>query len=264
VLVTAVARALAGLLALAAAVTSLGAGNPPRPWEPSMGAAIAYASHRDGTIAFAVRTPMRSWGWHARQTFHSASVIKAMLLVAYLNRPSVRHRALTDSDRALLDPMIRVSDNNAASRVLGIVGTGALRLVAYRAAMRRFTPVAGWWGMSEIDAVDQVRFFLRIDRLVPARHRAYALGLLRTITPAQRWGIARVRPYGWRLYFKGGWGGAGTGWVDHQVALLTRGRQRVSVAILTSMDDNHEYGEQTLRAIAKRLLRGLGSAQAVP
>lgn len=29
--------------------------------------------------------------------------------------------------------------------------------------------------------------------------------------------IALVRPLGWRLYFKGGWG-SGTGWVDHQVA----------------------------------------------
>lgn len=28
--------------------------------------------------------------------------------------------------------------------------------------------------------------------------------LLNTITPAERWGIARVRPPGWRLYFKGG------------------------------------------------------------
>ena len=27
-------------------------------------------------------------------------------------------------------------------------------------------------------------------------------------------------PPGWHLYFKGGWG-SGTGWVDHQTALLT-------------------------------------------
>jgi hypothetical protein len=263
VLVTAAARALAGLLALVAAVTTLGAGSSPRPWQPSVGAAVQYASHRHGVIAFAVRTRSRSWGWHARQTFHSVSVIKAMLLVAYLNRPPVRNRDLAASDRALLEPMIRWSDNDAAGEVLEIVGTGALRLVAYRAAMRRFTPMAGWWGMSQIDAVDQARFFQRIDRLIPPRHRAYALRLLRTITYEQRWGIARVRPAGWRLYFKGGWV-SGTGWVDHQVALLTRGHQRVSVAILTSMDDSHAYGEETLRGIAARLLHGLAGAQSVP
>jgi hypothetical protein len=51
---------------------------------------------------------------------------------------------------------------------------------------------------------------LHIDSFVAPRHRAYAMDLLHTIAPAQRWGIARVRPPGWRLYFKGGWG-SGTG-----------------------------------------------------
>ncbi len=83
------------------------------------------------------------------------------------------------------------------------------------------------------------------------------MGLLNTITPVQRWGIARARPPGWRLYFKGGW-------VDHQVALLTRSDQRVSVAILTLHDELHAYGRETLRGIALRLLRGLDSAEAVP
>jgi hypothetical protein len=227
-----------------------------------MAAAVSYASHRHGVIAFAVRTPTRHWGWQATRIFPSASVLKAMLLVAYLDLPSVRSRPLTPSDRALLAPMIRRSDNAAAGRVLGIVGPDRLRGLAHRAGMRRFAPVTGVWGLSRIDAADQARYFLRIDSLVAPRHRAYAERLLNTITPAQRWGIARVRPPGWRLYFKGGWG-SGTGWVDHQVALLTRGDERVSVAILTHLDGSHAYGKETLRGIAARLLRGLGSAEDV-
>ena len=92
-----------------------------------MAAAVSYASHRHGVIAFAVRTPTRHWSWHGTRVFHSASVLKAMLLVAYLDLPSVRGRALRPSDRALLTPMIRVSDNDAAGRVLGIVGPDRLR-----------------------------------------------------------------------------------------------------------------------------------------
>jgi len=95
------------------------------------------------------------------------------------------------------------------------------------------------------------------------RHRAYAMRLLNTITPMQRWGIARVQPPGWRLYFKGGWG-SGTGWVDHQTALVTRGDERVAVSILTFEDGSHAYGKQTLRGIAALLLRGLDSAEDVP
>jgi hypothetical protein len=251
---------LVALLAAAAIVSSASAAE--RPWQPSMSAAVSYASHRHGVIAFAVRTPTRHWGWHATRAFHSASVLKAMLLVAYLDLPSVRARGLEPSDRALLAPMIRRSDNDAAGLLLGIVGTERLRGLAYRAGMHRFTTVTGLWGLSQIDALDQARYFLRIDSLVAPRHRAYALKLLNTITPTQRWGIARVRPPGWRLHFKGGWG-SGTGWVDHQVALLTRGDERVSVAILTASDGTHAYGAQTLRGIAARLLRGLGSAKNV-
>ena len=169
---------------------------------------------------------------------------------------------LGPQDRELLTPMIRRSDNDAAGRVIGIVGASRLRDLAHRAGMRRFTPVTGIWGLSRIDAADQARYFLHIDSLLAPRHRAYALKLLNTITPAPRWGIARVRPLGWRLYFKGGWG-SGTGWVDHQVALLTRGDERMSVAILTHLDSSHAYGKETLRGIAARLLRGLGSAAEV-
>ena len=88
---------------------------------------------------------------------------------------------------------------------------------------------------------------------MPRRHRPYALGLLARIVPRQRWGVARAAPRGWKLYFKGGWG-SGRGLVDHQVALLTRGRERVSVAVLTSGSPSHAYATKTLRGVFGRLL----------
>ena len=251
-----------GAIAALALVTAAAAGSP-SPWRPGMQNAIRYASHRHGVIAFAVRTRTRFWGWHYGETFPSASVVKAMLLVAYLDMPSVRNRPLRESDRALLTAMIRQSDNDAASDVLHIVGSAPVYALAHRAHMRRFTLVMGTWGFTRIDAADQTRYFMHVDALTVPRHRAYAMRLLNTITPVQRWGIARVRPRGWRLYFKGGWGD-GTGWVDHQVALLTRGNDRVTVAILTLHDQKHVYGRETLRGIALRVLSGLDSAQAVP
>jgi hypothetical protein len=247
-------------LVVGLAIAATAGGSAPPNWHPDMADAIRYASHRHGEIAFAVRTSSGRWGWHATTTFPSASIVKAMLLVTYLDLPSVRARPLRPADRALLAPMIQRSDNDAAGRVLGIVGPARLRALAHRAGMRRFTPVTGTWGLSQIDAADQARYFLHIDEYVAPRHRAYAMHLLNTITPVQRWGIGRVRPSGWRLYFKGGWG-SGTGWVDHQVALLTRGDERVSVAILTHLDGSHAYGQETLRGIALRLLRGLAVAQ---
>ena len=96
--------------------------------------------------------------------------------------------------------------------------------------MGHFRLVTPLWGLSEITALGQARFFRRIDLLIPARHRAYAMNLLNTIIAAQRWGIPRVKPPGWRIYFKGGWG-AGTGLRTHQVALLRRGPERLDLRV---------------------------------
>jgi hypothetical protein len=137
-----------------------------------------------------------------------------------------------------------------------MVGDDGLERLARRAGMRRFHP-APVWGLSSVDAADQSRFLLHVERLVPRRHRRTALRLLGSIVPSQRWGLARVRPEGWALYFKGGWG-SGSGAVDHQVALLRRGRRRVAVAILTTANPSHGYGKASLRGVARRLLRSLG------
>ena len=82
---------------------------------------------------------------------------------------------------------------------------------------------------------------------------------LKTVTKSQRWGIGKATPRGWTAYFKGGWG-SGTGRVDHQVALLTRGRERVSVAVLTVTNGTHKTGKATLRGVFLRLLRGLAES----
>jgi Beta-lactamase enzyme family len=238
------------------------AATPPPAWTPGVLAAEAYARTRRGQVAFAVRTECGEWGRRQDRAVPSASVLKAMLLVAELRRGAVRDRALTRAEKALLNPMIRRSDNTAATRVLALVGPQRLQQDAERWGMRDFHVVPNPWGMSAITARDQARFWLHLDRRLPPRHRAYGLALLRTIVPSQRWGVARVAPRGWTLHFKGGWG-SGTGAVDHQVALLTRGDQRVALAIMTTAQGTHLYGQATLRGMAARLLRGLAAAPRV-
>jgi hypothetical protein len=226
------------------------------PWSPGVEAATSYSRDRAGQVSFAVRTEGRLRGLDVTRSVPSASVLKAMLLVTYLRRPAVRRRALGKRDVALLEPMVRWSDSVAATRVRDIVGDTGLRRLARRTDMKRFEPAAVW-GMSSVDAADQTRFFLHLDRFVPARHRAFALRLLASIVPSQRWGVGRVARPGWALYFKGGWG-SGTGAVDHQVALLRRGSRRLALAILTTNSPGHAYAKETLRGVAARLLRGLG------
>jgi Beta-lactamase enzyme family len=224
-------------------------------WHPDMLAAIGYTDRRTGDVAFAVRTSDgRFYGYRPDHEEWSASVVKAMLMVAYLNEPYVRGRPLNARDRSLLGPMITESDNDDAQVVFDTVGQGALRALATRVGMTHFatSPI---WGETEITARDQTQFFLHIDSYVPRRHRAYAMSLLEGIVPSERWGVGEIAPKGWKLYFKGGWG-YGTGLLDHQVALLVRGCARVSIAVLTMYDGSHPYGKQTLKGIFGRLLRG--------
>jgi hypothetical protein len=229
-------------------------------WSPGIKAANAYADGRPGTISFAVRTDRDLWGRGLDRPVQSASVVKALLLVSYLRRPSVRARELTHDERQMLTPMVRWSNNHDASAVVTKLGAAKIDRTAHKAGMRRFHLDRAIWGRSLITAREQTRFFLHIDALLPPRHRAYGMELLRTVVHTQRWGIGEAIPAGWTAYFKGGWG-SGTGLVDHQVALLTRGEERVSVAVLTTTNGGHRTGKATLRGVFRRLLRGLAASR---
>ena len=255
-------RAAFGLLlvlAFAAGSAAPAKASGPATWKSRIAAAERYAHERAGTISFAVVDEAgRLHGYHARAVAPSASVLKAMLLVAYLRRSDVRDRALQQWERDLLAPMIRRSDNVAATRMVGLVGKARLDDLARRAEMEHFELNWPIWGQSEITPRGQALFFDRIDKLVPPRHRRYAMRLLATVVASQRWGVGRVPHPGWHLYFKGGWG-SGTGLVDHQVALYATGHERFSLALFTRFDPDHEYGKETLRGLAARLLKGVAS-----
>ena len=183
----------------------------------------------------------------------SASLVKAMLLVAYLR--GIGKRAPDAGERASLGPMITVSSNDAADTIYYRVGDAALYRLARLAGMKSFS-VAGYWANAHFSAEDQARFFNRIDRLVPRASRPYARGLLSSIASYQRWGFSRYsRAAGFKTFFKGGWRGTGAGQLVHEAALFERGDTRISMAVLTDGNPSHEYGTETLRGVAQRLFR---------
>jgi len=227
-------------------------------WQPGVEEARKYAKSRTGSVSFVVDTGSRTWGFNRRMTAQTASTIKVMFMVTYLRRQPVRNRQLSRDEKRLLGLMIRRSDDIAATRVRDIVGPRAIKALARRAKMRDFV-YNTVWGASRTSAPDQARFMKNLGRYVPERHWPFARRLLSTIVPSQSWGIGQVKPEGWKLYFKGGWGlpPPNYGGLDHQVALLQRGRRRIGVAILTQGNPVRQYGDRTLEGVARRLLRGL-------
>jgi hypothetical protein len=244
--------ALVLLLGTAASPAAVAA---PFPHSRSVQAARRFAGHRLGSVSFAVmRSDGALRGLHGARREPSASVVKAMLLVAYLRS----RRPLTPAIRSVLGRMIRVSDNGAAHAVYDIVGADGLRRVGRAAGMTNLL-TGVWLFDTGITADDQARFFWKLNALIPRGRVAYAKRLLRTIVGWQSWGIPfAARPLGWHVFFKGGWRSG----LTHQSAQLVRGSPRrgtltkLAISVLTRHSPSMAYAEGTIAGVTRRLLRG--------
>jgi hypothetical protein len=190
-------------------------------------------------------------GFNLDTTFTSASVVKAMLLVAYLRQ----HAVVSSSMQATLTLMITRSNNAAAYATYGQVGSGGLYSLARVVGMTHFS-VGGNVLYSRITASDQSRFFFNMDSYIPTAHRSFARYLLSHVVPAQSWGIPTIARPAWQVFFKGGWFGAASDpfTLVNQVARLERGTTKWSMAVLTDHNPHSPYAFVTLQGVTARLL----------
>jgi hypothetical protein len=218
-------------------------------------AAGVLRSHAGRTAFAVVDSEGRMSGLHEHWTFVSASVVKAMLLVAYLRRLDARGQQHVDSfSNSFLYPMINVSDNSAATQTWSIVGDSGLYSVARAAGMTDFS-IVGIWANAQISAADQAKFFFEMDSLIPHQFVGYARFLLSTIAGYESWGIPAVaRPRGYNVFFKGGWRGTGLGQLVHQVGRLEGHGLMFSLAVMTDGDPSMGYGIGTIQAVTGSLL----------
>lgn len=223
------------------------------PGPAALRSAARYAARR-GKVSFAVADGRGAVaGVAMNRQFPSASLSKAMILVAFLRQAERRRTRLTPAEIESLGYMIRLSDNGSADAVFAKVGDGPMRELARAAGMRNFA-ISGDWAGARVTAADQARFFLALDDLTPPRYRELERNLLETVSPLQTWGIPQVARPRWRVYFKGGWRPEGGTLLEHQAGYLERGRRRVAIAVLTKGGLDEKFGRTTQAGIARRLL----------
>ena len=133
-------------------------------------------------------------------TQYTASIVKADILAFWLRRYQRQPipASLPYSIRYLMTNMITVSDNVAATSLF-YFGGGCAALTRFNTLIPTRntevgceTPTYYGWGNTTTSAADQVAIVRRIaypSRVLHDDARAYALQLMESVIPAQRWGV---------------------------------------------------------------------------
>jgi hypothetical protein len=224
------------------------------PTAAGLRAAWSYARERGGLVSIAVvDTEGHLRGRREDRRYVCASVVKAMLLAAELERLAGAGEPLDAGTAQTLRAMITYSDNAAAAAIYDRVGDEGLYAVARSAGMKRFT-VSGYWANAQITAAGMAGYFAKLDRVLAGPHREFALGLLGSVIPEQSWGVPDAAGERWAVRFKGGWRQTELGSLVHQAAQLRHRGRQLSIAVLSDGQPSQQYAIETVRGVAGRLL----------
>jgi hypothetical protein len=199
---------------------------------------------------------------HPWQEFHSASVVKVIILAALLRELQSDHDDLSSEQAALARAMITESSNAAASALWAEVGQAGLSDFLTAAGMTRTElGPGGYWGLTEVNPHDEMlllRLLITQNRVLDRWSRDCALRLMAAVTPDQRWGVTAGAAAGVTAHLKNGWLPDPDLWVINSIGDFTRARGGgYSIAILTMDNPSMDYGVTTVQAVATVLNRAL-------
>ncbi|MET0133662.1 MAG: hypothetical protein ABW215_08715 [Kibdelosporangium sp.] len=156
-----------------------------------------------------------SWGRDEHKQYRSASVVKLFIALDYLESRGPDYEIPAD-DLALLEPMLRSSNDDAASTLW--VRDGWEEIVNRMIAKIGLTDTAppaqrGKWGYTALSAADVVKTYQYILTEAHPKYRDFIMGNLRQATKCgadgfdQSFGIPSALPRPWAV--KQGWSGFG-------------------------------------------------------
>lgn len=195
--------------------------------------------------------------------YDTASIVKVDILAALLLQAQDEGRQLTARERALAEPMIRTSDNEATSVLWRKIG----RAPGLEAANRRLGLVStkggpgGKWGLTQTTASDQIRLLRAVfapagtsrahSSPLNAQSRAYIQSLMSRVAKDQAWGVSAASDTEGAL--KNGWLQRTTSglWDVNSIGRITVDGRPCLVAVLSdgsaSMRDGVSLVERTAR-----------------
>jgi beta-lactamase class A len=200
--------------------------------------------------------------------FPLASVVKVLIMAGTLEAVQDGRRSV-ESVSALLDRMIRFSDNGAAQVLWNqLGGAAAINTLAARWGLSATVASAsrGFGGTLSV-AADQVRLVKALvasdpSPLTDGELRLRARSLMSAVVPAQAWGVSAGVPPGWTVALKNGWwattpsdlGPAGR-WRVNSLGMVwdDTGAERWAIAVLGNTWPAFSTGVAAIEAIAARV-----------
>lgn len=232
-------------------------------WELS-GDAFAYAASRSGSVGVAVYDDASGtlYSYNGTRLFRAASIIKVGIMAAVLQRAADEGRWLTPWEQDQIGPMIKWSDNTAATNLWNYVGPDNVIAYLQSIGMTGTNFEAGapksWWGWVNTCAKDMTVLISRLyyRQIATPELCEYALDLMSQIVASHSWGIKAALPAGTWVAFKNGWYPEDTVWRVHSVGVVKSAGGRVFVvSVLTRYDVGlgQSYGISTTEGVASRV-----------
>lgn len=220
--------------------------------------AATIARDRKGLVGVAVYQ-LATGDFHSFQgtrAFPMYSTAKVPIMLAVLDRAVREERRVTDGERALIEAMIKVSDNDAATALITSVG-GAAAVERYleRIGITNTHMSTYAWGASTTTAQDMARLMGKLGNcsiLVP-RLCKYALQMMQNVVRSQKWGVSAGVPDPAGVSLKNGWYPQKSGWGINSIGLVTSGGKQYAIAVYTNPDPSMAYGIETIERISAEI-----------
>lgn len=228
--------------------------------------AEAYALTRPGFVGVVVRDREAGTVWrnpNAGTLIWACSTPKLAMVVDLLLRQDAGTVRLTAEDRGLIRAMLHTSDDAAATTLWRRYGGEAefgRRFPGYGLTDMRFTdrhPHTWGWILATADDLDRLMNYV-LDEL-PAGHRDYIVGEMRSVHANQQWGVWGAGPAA-RPGTKGGWSDDNDdgSWLMNSVGFAGPA-ERYTVAIMNNtqvVTGGYETGLETITRYTEILFNG--------
>lgn len=193
--------------------------------------------------------------FHPRRHFHSASIVKVIILGALLRHLMTEHRDLSPAQVTLTTEMITKSSNSAATTLWDKLGPRHLQRFLNLAKMTHTTlGQDGYWGLTRATAHDEMHLLKVLKgshSILDQPSRSYALSLMADVTAAQRWGVTAGAPADLTAHIKNGWLPDPVRWVINSIGIFTGPHRHYRIVVLTRDNPDMTYGVDTVQDVAE-------------